>query len=144
MTDLFTRTEINRLVTVFYTGVRKDPLLAPVFATKISEDHWPAHMEHITDFWCSIFLKTGDFNGNPMRKHFDLAGITPQHFVRWLDLFKDTASKTLSPQQAKAIHEMAQRIAQSFQMGLAFNYDQSGRADNPFAEYGIRRSQGEA
>ena len=140
MNGLFTRDDIRRLVIAFYTDVRKDDLLAPVFATKISKGDWPEHMEHITNFWSSIFLKTGAFDGNPMRKHFALSGLTPQHFTRWLDLFQQTAEAKLTPPQAKAIQHMASRIAQSFQMGLAFNIENSDREDNPFAEFGIRRS----
>lgn len=142
MNDLFKRADISRLVNAFYTKVRQDDLLAPVFASKIPEDHWPAHMAHITNFWSSILLKTGGFDGNPMRKHFGLNGLTPQHFTRWLALFAQAANDTLTPPQAKAIHDMASRIAQSFQMGLAFNYENTGREDNPFAEFGIRRSHG--
>ena len=139
MSEVLTRPDIARLVTAFYAAVRQDTLLAPIFATKIGVDDWPAHIDHITEFWCSILLKSGTFEGNPMRKHFDLMGLTPEHFIRWLSLFQDTANAKLTPMQARAIHAMAQRIAQSFQMGLAFNYDQLGRSENPFAEFGIRR-----
>jgi len=58
MSNLFSEADIKRLVHVFYGDVRKDAMLAPIFATKIPEDHWPAHMAHICDFWSSVFLQT--------------------------------------------------------------------------------------
>ena len=69
--------DIRRVVRAFYTQVQKDELLAPIFATRIGAGEWEAHMEHIVDFWSSIFLKTGRFNGNPMRKHLGLETVTP-------------------------------------------------------------------
>lgn len=138
MADVLTRVDITKLVTTFYAGVRRDSLLAPIFATKIGEGDWPAHESHITEFWCSIFLKSGTFEGNPMRKHFELMGLTPEHFIRWLGLFEKTADAQLTPVQAKAVQAMAERIAQSFQMGLAFNYNQQGRAENPFSDFGLK------
>lgn len=137
MSNLFSEADIKRLVHVFYGDVRKDALLAPIFATKIPEDHWPAHMAHICDFWSSIFLQTGRFNGRPLQKHLLLNGLTPDHFNRWLSLFQHAAKTCLSEDQAREIEAMAQRIAQSFQMGLAMHYQNKG-ADNPFAQFGLK------
>lgn len=130
---------IRTLVTAFYVKVRKDPLLAPVFASRISAKDWPHHENHIADFWSSIFLKTGRFSGNPMRKHLALSGVTPQHFERWLELFCQTAKDTLTNSQAKHADAMARRIAQSFQMGLAFHRENSGQEDHPFRDFSIHR-----
>ncbi|MGJ8561204.1 MAG: group III truncated hemoglobin [Litorimonas sp.] len=131
---------IETVVRAFYANVRKDSLLAPIFATKIADQDWPNHLDHIVDFWSSIFLKTGRFKGNPMRKHLAIDGLSPEHFTRWLSLFKDTADKVLLPEQSKVMHSMAQRIAQSLQMGLAFHHKTLGTADHPFSEFAIRRS----
>ncbi len=139
MSALFTEADINTLVQSFYAKVRKDALLAPIFATKIKEDDWDRHMGHIADFWSSIFLKTGRFKGNPMGKHAMLGGLTPALFAHWLSLFRETADSVLSPVQAEAIHAMANRIAQSLQMGLAFDFEKSGIDNHPFKAFGIRR-----
>jgi hemoglobin len=133
---------IKTIVHAFYARVRQDPVLAPIFATKIAAEAWPQHHDHIIDFWSSIFLKTGRFTGNPMRKHVGIEGLTPAHFTRWLALFKDTADDVLLPEQSEAMHVMAQRIAQSLQMGLAFNYESTGDTTNPFVEFGLRPSKG--
>ncbi|GHA94559.1 preprotein translocase subunit TatC [Algimonas arctica] len=132
---------IKTIVHAFYARVRQDPVLAPIFATKIAAEAWPQHHDHIIDFWSSIFLKTGRFTGNPMRKHVAIEGLTPAHFTRWLALFKDTADAVLLPEQSVAMHAMAQRIAQSLQMGLAFHAESGGDKNHPFVEFGLRPSK---
>ena len=129
--------DIRRVVRAFYTEVQKDEMLAPVFATRIGTGEWDAHMDHIIDFWSSIFLKTGRFNGNPMRKHLGLENITPAHFTRWLALFEAVSNRLLETPQAAAMQDMANRIGQSFQMGLAFHYENTKDGPNPFAEFGL-------
>lgn len=132
--------DIQKVVRAFYIDVRQDDLLAPVFATKINDDDWDRHMDHIADFWSSIFLKTGRFKGNPMIKHAAIPDITPEHFQRWLSLFHQTARRLLEPEKAEIFDTMARRIATSLQMGLAFNFEKLGRQDHPFKDYGLRRS----
>lgn len=134
-----TEEDIGRLVQSFYARVRKDDLLGPIFKSKISDDHWPKHMDHIQDFWSSVFLKTGRYTGNPLLKHAQLSGLTPEHFIHWLALFKDTAEKSLEPNISIEFITMANRIGLSLQMGLAFQHAQSGQADSPFKSFGIER-----
>lgn len=74
-----------------------------------------------------------------MIKHTGLNDITPAHFTHWLELFSDTAAQVLNPQQQTAVTEMAERIAQSLQMGLAFHMGKDGYTDHPFSEFGVRR-----
>lgn len=138
MSEHITETDIQRLVKAFYKEVQTDDMLAPIFATKINPEGWDAHMNHIADFWSSIFLKTGRFKGNPMLKHAALAGLTPQHFNHWLALFTEVSNEVIDTEKAQAIQAMAARIAQSLQMGLAFNFEKAGQTDHPFTDYGMR------
>ena len=135
----FEEADIEALVKAFYARVRKDPELAPIFASKIKTEDWPSHEAHILDFWSSVLRKTGRYSGNPMAKHARVAGLTPELFTRWLDLFGDTAKLLLSVEQAAFIDKTAHRIAQSLRMGLAFHYDGQGEEDHPFKAYGLRR-----
>ncbi len=137
---MLTETDIQQVVHSFYARIRADDMLGPVFATKIGEDDWDRHEAHIADFWSSIFLKTGRFKGNPMLKHAVIPDITPAHFKHWLCLFAQTTEQVLGSGQAKEMQLMAERIAQSLQMGLAFNHEKDGRTDHPFKEFGLRRS----
>jgi len=138
---LFSEDDFTQLTDAFYAKVRVDPLLGPVFATKIkdTDDAWARHRAHIAGFWSSIFLKSGRYKGNPLAKHIALNGITPDHFAYWLNLFSKTAGDVLQPEQAAAITDMSERIAQSLQMGLANHFEMSGVEAHPFEEFGLRR-----
>jgi len=135
-----TEDDIAALTQVFYTWVRKDDLLGPVFNAKIgTEDaQWAPHIQHINDFWSGIFLKTGRFSGNPMAKHTPLPGLTPAHFTRWLELFAKAGAQTLPPAKQKHFNDTAQRIAKSLQMGLAFHNASKDIEPNPFEKFGLR------
>lgn len=141
-----TEDDITKLTKVFYATVRKDDLLGPIFNAKIgtTDEKWDPHIAHINNFWSNIFLKTGRFKGNPMSKHMGLDGITPAHFTRWLELFAKAGKKTLAPAKQEAFTQTANRIAQSFQMGLAVHYatkptDTNKDTPNPFIKFGISR-----
>lgn len=137
--------DISRLVALFYTRIRKDPFLSPIFIGKIGDCDaaWEAHSQHIADFWSSIFLKTKRFTGNPMLKHIALPGVTPHHFDHWLSVFEDSAMETLGKDKAATIVEMAHRVAKSLQMGLAYNFEKSGKHNHPFMEFGLLQRQAE-
>jgi len=136
-----TEDDIAALTHVFYTWVRKDDLLGPVFNTKIgtNDEDWAPHIQHINDFWSGIFLKTGRFSGNPMAKHTPLPGLTPTHFTRWLELFAKAGAQTLPAAKQAHFNNTAQRIAKSLQMGLAFHNANRDVEPNPFAQFDIAR-----
>lgn len=138
-----TEADITRLVTLFYARVRQDEYLAPIFIGQIgdNDDVWDVHIQHIADFWSSIFLKTKRFSGNPMRKHLGLPGIAPQHFKRWLEIFEQSAKDTLTDLQARDAMTMVNRIAQSLQMGLAFHHEKTAVSPNPFSDYSLLRQK---
>lgn len=70
-----------------------------------------------------------------MQKHLAITNITPEHFTRWLAMFQDAADDTLSQPQSAEIMLVANRIARSFQMGLAFHHDSHLSTPNPFAQF---------
>src|SRR6266576_3365805 len=59
---------IRQLVDAFYTKVRLDPELAPIFARAIPGD-WQPHLTKMYAFWSSVMLTTGRYKGNPVVKH---------------------------------------------------------------------------
>ena len=131
----FQESDIARLTAAFYAKVRVDDLIGPIFTARSSETEWEKHISHIADFWSSVLLKTDRFSGNPMSKHLQISEIEPRHFKRWLLLFQQTAQETLEPDQAIEVLNTANRIAQSLQMGLAFNYRKHGLEDHPFVDF---------
>ncbi|MGH6988208.1 MAG: group III truncated hemoglobin [Caulobacteraceae bacterium] len=126
---------IDALVYGFYAKVRTDPALGPIFNRVIAHDRWPAHLGKMCDFWSSVMLKTGRFNGAPMAVHIRVGGIRPTHFARWLHLFGQTARELCPPEVAAAFSARAEIIAQSLQLNIAASRGELPRApDQPGAQ----------
>lgn len=121
---------IERVVTDFYASVRRDPLLGPIFAAKVTD--WPRHEALIVEFWASLLLLTGEYKGTPLQAHNALPGLDESHFRHWLHLFHESVSRCCDEFQARQFEERASRIARSFLMARAY---QSGvlplRTDAP-------------
>jgi hemoglobin len=107
---------IERLVRRFYTKVREDALLAPVFAARIHD--WEPHLQRMCAFWSSVALMSGRYHGSPMTKHLPLP-IDAAHFDRWLALFEETAREVCPPAAEAHFVERARRIAESLELGIA-------------------------
>jgi hemoglobin len=107
---------IDRVVRSFYAKAREDALLGPVFGSRITD--WEPHLRTISDFWSSVLLMTGVYHGRPMAKHIGLP-IDAAHFDRWLALFRETATELCPPVAAARFIEMAQRVGESLELGIA-------------------------
>ncbi|GJD66626.1 group III truncated hemoglobin [Methylobacterium frigidaeris] len=112
----------------FYARVRSDPLIGPVFAAAIPDADWPQHMATIEAFWSSVLFKTGRYKGNPFGRHQALGVLRPEHFARWLDLFRETAAARFAPDDAALLRERAERIGASLKAGLFFRPEDAGAA----------------
>lgn len=111
-----TEAMIANLVRIFYTRARRDALIGPVFMEAVAD--WEEHIGRITDFWSNVMLRTGRYDGRPMRPHLILP-LTGAHFDRWLELFEATAQEICPPDIAFAFMIRARRIADSFEMARA-------------------------
>ncbi len=109
---------IERLVRGFYGRVQEDPLLAPIFLTKVED--WEAHIATLCRFWSSVALMTGRYSGRPMQAHADLA-VERRHFLRWLALFEKTAREICPPIAAEHFIERAKKIAESLRQGISLH-----------------------
>ncbi len=107
---------IDRLVEAFYARIRMDPVLGPIFASKITE--WAPHLARMKLFWGSIMLHDGAYQGRPMEKHVQLP-VDSRHFDHWLGLFDETAREICGPEAASAFVSRARRIAESLELGIA-------------------------
>ena len=122
-----TEKELSLLVERFYSKVREDPLLGPVFNRAI--DDWPEHLERMRAFWSSVMLTSGRYKGNPMAAHLKhKEAIRPPMFDRWLELWCETARETLDEMGAGKVLAKAERIAESLQLGMFFRFEDRGRA----------------
>lgn len=113
------QTKVRAVVEAFYGRARRDPLIGPVFNSRIPADHWPAHIDLITEFWNSMLLGTGTYNGRPMPKHLAIPELDDAHFMRWLRLFRETAEELCPPDIAALFVERSERIGNSFRMNIS-------------------------
>jgi hemoglobin len=121
------RASIGVLVREFYSSVRKDERLGPIFAREITGD-WEPHLEKMTDFWCSVILKSGDYHGRPVPAHLKLRDVTEEDFDIWLALFSKTASELFTPDIAAVFVERAERIATSLKLAMLFRLGSAAAA----------------
>lgn len=106
---------IERLVHTFYGRVRQDDLIGPIFNAKVAD--WDDHLAKLCAFWSSVILRSGRYDGRPLRPHLMLP-LEGRHFDRWLDLFEHTALEVLSRNAALLFIDRARRIADSFEMSI--------------------------
>lgn len=110
------KASISALVTTFYGRAREDAIIGPIFTHEVKD--WNHHLEQISEFWASVILKTGGYEGRPMPPHLRL-GLQNDHFDRWLALFEQTAREIFPPEGAVIFIDRARRIADSFEMAIA-------------------------
>ena len=108
---------IKLLVDAFYTKVRQDDLLGPVFASAIEGD-WQPHLNRMYDFWNAALFSVPGFKGNPFAKHAPLP-IKPQHFARWLQLFNQTVDEYFEGPVALDAKHRAHLMGTMFQAKLS-------------------------
>ena len=116
MNEIESRKDIEGLVTTFYSKIRKDELLGPIFNHHIKADQWPAHLEKLTDFWEANLFGTARFTGNPSEKHFNVDrtqnySIEQKHFGKWLQLWFETINEQFEGANATKAKEAARRMA---------------------------------
>lgn len=114
--DLETKEEIHQLVDYFYTQLRKDKLLAPIFLKVIPDSHWNGHILKITDFWSSILFSNMDYSGNPMETHIKLDKTTnyqidQTYFDRWLEIWYESIDELFAGKNANILKDRARNIA---------------------------------
>ncbi len=107
---------IRRLVETFYDRVLQDEELGPIFRQALSH-RWNEHLAIMVDFWSSIALRTGRYQGKPQQAHRGMA-LVEGHFERWLALFEATAREVCEHDVAEFFIDRARRVADSLQIGL--------------------------
>lgn len=110
--------DVAALVERFYARVRDDPLLGPVFASRIEPAAWPAHLARMRDFWSTVLLGAGRYHGDPMAAHRAVPGLGRTHFARWLACFEEVAGEVLARDVAAAVVRRAQRMGANLTAGL--------------------------
>lgn len=113
---------VHQLVHTFYGKIREDRALGPIF-DRVIGDRWDTHLEKMHDFWSSVVLVNGRYQGRPLPAHMRLKDVRPEHFTLWLELFRETAEEVCPPGVAPIFIDRAERIAESFQLGMFYRPD---------------------
>ena len=117
--DGIDETMVHGVVHAFYQKIRADAVLGPIFESKLGGS-WDSHLEKMCDFWSSVMLMSGRYKGAPMVAHMRIKSIRPEHFQRWLALFRETAGETCPVEIAALFIKRAETIARSLQLGMFF------------------------
>lgn len=110
-----TEADLEQLVKTFYSKASGDPLLGPVFARAIPD--WEGHYQIVQNFWSRALLGTSRYSGMPFAAHIPLQ-LKPEHFTRWVALFKETADAVLEPVAAARAIAKVEHMSICFQAGL--------------------------
>jgi hemoglobin len=110
-----TEDDITLLVQRFYERALKDKGLREIFEAAISD--WESHHRIVEDFWSRTLLGTTRYQGRPYSVHAQLP-LRPEHFDRWLHLFRQTANEILPHAAAQRAIARAEHIAESFRAGM--------------------------
>lgn len=108
--------EIRLLVDTFYSKVRDDKLLAPIFE-KVIADLWEEHLDKMYRFWQTVLLAKQTYSGSPFPPHNKLL-IDEKHYDRRLDLFSSTLNELFTGNKAEEAQCRAQKMARMFQSKL--------------------------
>lgn len=110
-----TEDDLLRLVKEFYSRASADPVIGPVFARAIPD--WESHYRIVQNFWSRTLLGTSRYSGMPFAAHIPLQ-LRPEHFARWVALFKETATQVLEPVAAARAIAKVEHMSTCFQAGL--------------------------
>jgi hemoglobin len=116
MKTIQTRKDVNQLVNAFYAKIRKDELLGPIFNKHIPDEHWPAHLDKLTDFWETNLFGIPKFKGNPTAKHRNVDAdmnhsIEQTHFGKWLQLWFETINELFEGELAEKAKNAARMMS---------------------------------
>lgn len=107
------REEVSFLVRTFYSKVREDKLLGPIFNGIITD--WETHLELLTDFWETNLLYARKYFGNPMHAHIEVdkkIGNTMNelHFGTWINLWYQTLNEYFEGEVAEIAKNRARNM----------------------------------
>lgn len=105
--------DIILLVDAFYSKIRNDDLLGPIF-NKTIQDRWPVHLNKMYTFWQTVLLGEHTYYGNPFMPHADLP-VNKKHFERWLTLFFQTLDDHFVGKKSDEAKWRARKMAEMFQ-----------------------------
>lgn len=111
--DIHTRSDIEKVVILFYDKVKKDKEIG-FFFTQVVKINWEKHLPVMISFWEGVLFFTGNYDGDPLTAHRNVHQkyhTDVQHFQRWLALFVESVDELYTGAKAEAMKEHARKIA---------------------------------
>lgn len=132
MKQIAERADIEILVNSFYSKIREDILLGPIFNSHIPEDNWKEHLERLTDFWETNLFGVAKFKGSPTQKHINVDknlnyGIEQKHFGKWLQLWFETIDELFTGEYADKAKNSARKMSTGQFLAIWQNRPQNKR-----------------
>jgi hemoglobin len=119
---------LRAVIQTFYTRLKQDDLLGPVFTQAIGDD-WTKHIQRITLFWLRVAgIRRGYRGGDFIPAHLRHLDIRADQLPRWLKLFSETCRELCPPTVAAFLIEVAEKMAENLEISFdkrAFQRDSS-------------------
>jgi len=106
--------DVKLLVDTFYSKVRNNETLAPIFNERIG-DRWPEHLEKMYTFWQTTLLGEHTYFGSPFPPHAQLP-VDSRHFSQWISLFTQTVDELFIGEKAEEAKWRAGKMAEMFEL----------------------------
>jgi hemoglobin len=110
--DIKNLEDIKLLVNTFYSRIREQPLLGPIFE-KVIDQKWPEHLDKMYRFWQTVLLSEHTYNGSPFLPHANLP-VSAEHFTIWKELFNLTIDELFEGELADNAKWRAATMAEMF------------------------------
>jgi hemoglobin len=114
--DIKSLDDIKLLVNTFYSKVREDGVLGPIFEERI-KGNWQPHLEKMYKFWQTVLAFDHTYSGRPFDPHTTMP-IDALHFERWIGLFFETVDELFQGDKAEEIKTKASNTAKVFEYKL--------------------------
>jgi len=115
--DIETRSDIDLLLTEFYKILIDDSEIGHHFAGLDLEAHLPI----IADFWEKVLFGSPVYFGNPLNVHrvlHEKSPLLPEHFSRWIEIFRETVGRLFVGEVAYLAVLRARAIGHSLNQNL--------------------------
>lgn len=113
MKDIEDRTDIEALMVNFYGKALLDTVIG-FFFTEVVVLDMDRHIPLITDFWETVLFEKSSYRGNVFGVHehiHTLSIFKDEHFIRWVQLFKQSVDELYAGNNAEKIKQRAESIA---------------------------------
>jgi len=119
--DIENRADISLLVNTFYSKIRTNEVLSPIFNDIIKD--WDSHLTLLTDFWETQLLLIRKYHGNPIVAHQEVDdkmnhNIDPEHFGLWLNLWFETLDELFEGETVWVAKNRAQKMSTMLYMKM--------------------------